>query len=97
MAQRGVQIGQGALGGMATLWQAYQMMKEKARGIAPTWEEYLSLAGGPAMTYGGKLLGPAGTVAQLPYAYKKFMEENPSGQADLGQYLPESMRTPAAK
>ena len=93
MAQRGVQVGQGALGGMATLWQAYQMMKEKAKGIAPTWEEYLSLAGGPAMTYGGKLLGPAGTVAQLPYAYKKFMEENPSGQADLGQYLPESMRT----
>jgi hypothetical protein len=97
MAQRGVQIGQGALGGMATLWQAYQMMKEKARGIAPTWEEYLSLAGGPAMTYGGKFLGPVGTVAQLPYAYKKFMEENPSGQVDLGQYLPESMRAPAAK
>jgi hypothetical protein len=91
--QRGVNIGSGAIGGGLTALQAYQMAKNAYHKIYPTWEEYLSLMGGPAMMTGSKALGTIGTLAQFPYAYKKFMEENPTGEADLNQYLPASMQS----
>lgn len=83
-------IAAGTLGGGLTALQAYEMAKNALQDKMPTWEEYASLAGGPAMTFGGKYLGPLGAAAQLPYLIKKFQEENPNG-VNPGQYLPPSM------
>lgn len=93
MAQKGINIGAGAVGGGLTALQAYDMAKRAGEGQSPEWDEYLSLLGGPAMMTAGKLLGPLGMIAQLPLAYRKFLEQNPGGVPNPGQYLPESMQS----
>lgn len=93
MVQKGINIGAGAVGGGLTALQAYDMAKRAGEGQSPEWDEYLSLLGGPAMMTAGKFLGPLGMIAQLPLAYRKFLEQNPGGVPNPGQYLPESMQS----
>jgi hypothetical protein len=100
--QRGSNIAVRGLFGAPLAAQAYGMATQKE---PIDWQQLLSLAGGAVGTFGPltskipgiasriPVAGPLGALAQVPYAYQEFMRENPSGEVDLGKYLPPSMRT----
>ena len=65
-AQRGAAAVRGGVGGGLTALQAYGMADDMSQGRTPGWQDWLSLIGGPAAAFGGKLLGPLGMAAQIP-------------------------------
>ena len=69
-AQRGLAAVRGGVGSGLTALQAYGMAGDMAQGKTPDWQDWLSLVGGPAATFGGKILGPLGAAAQIPYAIR---------------------------
>lgn len=67
LASGAAKVGMGALGGALTAAQGLNMATQKE---PIDWTQWLSLGGGPLMTFGGKLLGPIGALMQMPYAVK---------------------------
>jgi hypothetical protein len=63
-------VGAGFMGGAATGAQLAEIGKHALQGEMPTKEELMSALGGLGMTFGGKKLGAAGAIAQLPYVVK---------------------------
>jgi len=63
-------VGAGLMGGAATGAQLAEIGKHALQGEMPTKEELMSALGGLGMTFGGKKLGTAGAIAQLPYVIK---------------------------
>jgi hypothetical protein len=63
-------VGAGMIGGAATGAQLAEIGKHALQGEMPTKEELMSALGGLGMTFGGKKLGTAGAIAQLPYVIK---------------------------
>ena len=102
--QRGSNIAVRGLFGAPLAAQAYGMATQDE---PIDWQQWLSLGGGALGTFGPltskipgiasrlPVAGPLGALAQVPYAYQEFMKENPTGDVDLGKYLPPSMRTKA--
>ncbi len=100
--QRGSNIAVRGLFGAPLAAQAYGMATQDE---PIDWQQWLSLGGGALGTFGPltskipgiasrlPVAGPLGALAQVPYAYQEFMKENPTGDVDLGKYLPPSMRT----
>lgn len=68
--QRLAGAGRGAIGSGLTALQAYGMAGDMAQGKTPSWQDWFSLVGGPMASFGGKIAGPLGMAAQIPYAIK---------------------------
>ena len=60
-------VGMGTAGGALTGLQAYGMATQDQ---PADLTQYLSLLGNLGITFGGKILGPLGAAAQIPYAVK---------------------------
>ena len=65
-AQRGAAAVRGGVGSGLTALQAYGMSDDMAQGRTPSWQDWLSLVGGPMASFGGKVAGPLGMAAQIP-------------------------------
>jgi len=100
--QRGANVAVRGAFGAPLVAQGYDMATQEG---PIDWQQWLSLFGGGLGTFGPltskipgiasrlPVAGPLGALAQVPYAYQEFMKENPTGDVDLGKYLPPSMRT----
>lgn len=85
-AQRGIAAVRGGVGSGLTALQGYGMANDLSEGRTPGWQDWLSLVGGPAASFGGKLLGPLGMAAQVPLTLRD--RERIAREMSMGEVAP---------